>query len=164
MGFLLRLQGNLEEAEPYYREVLEGRRRVQGDEHPETLGSINNLGSLLNKLARYDEAAEVLLAGEAAARRVHIGGNAWVLGNYLAKLGEAQIMLVKYPEAEKTLLEAYRLLAAGLGDDHPRTIKTVNQLLTLYESWHAAEPGKDYDDKVVEWGKKRVKESDANWP
>jgi tetratricopeptide (TPR) repeat protein len=40
-------QGKLSEAEPYYREALEGRRRVLGDEHPDTLTSINNMGVLL---------------------------------------------------------------------------------------------------------------------
>ena len=44
MGFLLQSQGKHEEAEPYFREALEGSRRVLGDDHPETLRAINNTG------------------------------------------------------------------------------------------------------------------------
>ena len=40
MGRLLQNQGKLGEAEPYLREALEGRRRVLGDDHADTLRSI----------------------------------------------------------------------------------------------------------------------------
>ncbi|MCO6435482.1 MAG: serine/threonine protein kinase [Phycisphaerae bacterium] len=151
MGGLLEAQGKLAEAMPYWREALEGNRRVLGDNHPATLNSINNMGYLLNKMGRYDDAAKVLLAGESAARRVYTGDNTMWLGNYLAKLGEAQSGLRKYPDAEATFLEAHGLLAAGFGDDHARTTKTINQLIALYDAWHAAEPGKGYDARAAEW-------------
>ncbi len=48
MGNLLKSMGKLEEAMPYSRESLEGRRRVLGDDHPRTLTSINNMGLLLH--------------------------------------------------------------------------------------------------------------------
>ena len=56
MGILMYKQGKLEEAEPYYREVLEGRRRVLGDEHPETLRSIYNMGVTMIQQGKLDEA------------------------------------------------------------------------------------------------------------
>jgi hypothetical protein len=46
-GGLFWEQGKLSEAEPYYREALEGNRRVRGDEHPITVKSINRLNELL---------------------------------------------------------------------------------------------------------------------
>ena len=49
-------QGKFAEAEPYYREALEKRRRVLGEEHPDTLVSINNMATLLEKQGRLDEA------------------------------------------------------------------------------------------------------------
>ena len=56
MGFLLEQQGKLAEAEPYYREALESRRRVLGDTHTRTLYSANNMGVLLRLLGRFAEA------------------------------------------------------------------------------------------------------------
>jgi non-specific serine/threonine protein kinase/serine/threonine-protein kinase len=48
--------GKYSEAEPYWREALEGRRRILGDEDPQTLNSITGLGMLLWKMGRYSEA------------------------------------------------------------------------------------------------------------
>jgi hypothetical protein len=48
--------GKLEKAEPYFREDLEGMRRVLGDDHPDTLTSINNMGGLLYSQGKLDEA------------------------------------------------------------------------------------------------------------
>ena len=44
---LLSDQGKLSEAEPLYRESLEGRKRVLGPDHPSTLDSLNNLNNLV---------------------------------------------------------------------------------------------------------------------
>jgi len=151
LGTLLWALGRAAEAEPYAREALQGQRRVLGNDHQETLTSTNNMGTLLNELGRYGDAAEVLQAGELAARRAWTGDNARWLGNYLAKLGEARVGKGEFPTAEKTLLEAYTLLSAGFGEDHARTTKTIERTIKLYESWDAAEPGKGYDAKAAEW-------------
>ena len=140
MGELLARIGKYEEAERYFLEALECRRRVLGDEHPDTLLSISNMGTLLNKLSRHDEAAELLQAGEAAARQVWTGDNARRLGSYLGKLGKARAGQGEFPAAEKTLLEAHALLSAGFGADHSNTVKTIGRIVDLYDAWHAAEP------------------------
>ena len=56
MGGLLRAEGRLAEAEPYWREALEKFRRTLGEEHPDTLVSIGNMGSLLRDQGRLAEA------------------------------------------------------------------------------------------------------------
>ena len=43
-SLLLQEQGKLSEAEPLYREALEGRWRTLGDAHPITLSSTSNFG------------------------------------------------------------------------------------------------------------------------
>ena len=53
--------------------------------------------------------------------------------------------------------------AAGFGDDK-RTTKTVERLITLYDSWHAAEPGKGYDANAAEWRAKLPEEVDEATP
>ncbi len=52
MGVLLQEMGKNEEALPYFREALEGRRRVLGDEHTDTLVSINSRGLLLKSIGK----------------------------------------------------------------------------------------------------------------
>src|SRR5262249_1639086 len=53
-------QGKYKEAEEFYRESLEPKRRVLGNLHRNTLNNLNNLGDLLRRQGKYEE-AEVLL-------------------------------------------------------------------------------------------------------
>ncbi len=50
------------EAERYFREALETQRRVLGDDHPSTLRSMNELGRLLHRQGRLDQAETMFLA------------------------------------------------------------------------------------------------------
>ncbi len=54
----LQAQGKLAEAEPYFREALEGNRRVLGDDHPNTLIIIKNLIALYDVRGKPEKAAE----------------------------------------------------------------------------------------------------------
>ena len=68
----LQAQGKYNEAEPLYREALEGRRATLGNRHPNTLSSINNLGGLL--YAKGNLAAAERLCREALeVRRATLG-------------------------------------------------------------------------------------------
>ena len=158
MGSLYTDMGDYAEAEPYFREALEGHRRVLGDGHHMTLRQVNNMGFLLNKLGRYEEAAKMLKESEPAARRVWTRPGPGVLGNYLAKLGEAQIGLGQYADAEATILEAFQLQHDDFDKDPARRIGAINQLVRLYEAWHGAEPGQGYDAKAAEWRAKLPEE------
>ena len=53
-------QGSLDEARPLYEEALQASRETLGDRHPDTLGSINNLGMLLKAQGSLDEARPLL--------------------------------------------------------------------------------------------------------
>ncbi len=48
-------QGRYDEAEPLYLETLETRKRVLGDDHPDTGISSHNLGCLYRDQGRHDE-------------------------------------------------------------------------------------------------------------
>jgi tetratricopeptide (TPR) repeat protein len=56
LAVVLYLRGNLAEAEPLYRKSLEGRRKVLGSRHPDTLASLVNLAALLGKQGKRAEA------------------------------------------------------------------------------------------------------------
>eukprot|EP00964_Phaeocystis_antarctica_P066951 scaffold40515_cov61-Phaeocystis_antarctica.AAC.1 len=53
MGALLQAVGKLGEAKPPYEEAMQGKRETMGDRHPDTLASINNLGTLLRPWASW---------------------------------------------------------------------------------------------------------------
>jgi hypothetical protein len=70
MGTLLRDSGRLAEAEPLYREALEKRRRVLGEDHPHTLVSLGNMGILLARQGKPAEAEPFLLDSHEKRSRV----------------------------------------------------------------------------------------------
>jgi tetratricopeptide (TPR) repeat protein len=53
---VLQLQGRYEEAETLNRRALEGWEKELGEDHPNTLISVNNLASVLQDQGRYEEA------------------------------------------------------------------------------------------------------------
>ena len=48
--------GRYEEAETMHRRAFKGKEKVLGPEHPDTLASVNNLGSVLESQGKYEEA------------------------------------------------------------------------------------------------------------
>lgn len=148
LGSLLQDQGKLEEAEQYYLESHEGRRRLYGESHIKTLISSNNYGSLLNSLGRFHDASVTLSKGEPAARNLW-GEKADLLGSYLSKLGQAQVGVGLYSEAESTLLEAYSLLVESSGTAHENAQACIATLESLYTAWNIDLPGNGYDIKAA---------------
>ena len=67
---LFRSQGKHAEAELIEGEVLGVRRRVLGEEHPDTLNSEYNVALLISDLGQYAEAERMLQATLEARRRV----------------------------------------------------------------------------------------------
>ena len=57
----------------------------------------------------------------------------------------------RFAEAEKNLLEALPVFQELYGGMHNETLGCVQSLVELYTKWHAAEPGKGYDAKAVQW-------------
>jgi hypothetical protein len=63
--------GKLGEAEPLFREALEGSRRTLGDAHPQTLVSINNMAHLLLVRGELAEAEPLYREALEGLRRAH---------------------------------------------------------------------------------------------
>ncbi len=148
MGALLRTQGKLTEAEPYYREALEGYRRVRGDDHQYTLISKSNLALLLVDLGNAVEAEQ--LAGEAVvAARETLGAEHWWHGNFLGKHGRALAALERFDDAESALLEAHGILQTALGDEHEQTKRVVGYLADLYDAWGKPEKAAEWRAKLA---------------
>ena len=54
----------------------------------------------------------------------------------------------RYKEAEKYLLEAVKGRRLKLGDNHPHTLESVNNLITLYEAWKKPEKADQWRAKL----------------
>ncbi|MBM4115567.1 MAG: tetratricopeptide repeat protein, partial [Phycisphaerae bacterium] len=157
MGSLLRAQGKLAEAEPYYREALEKRRRTLGEEHPDTLGSVSLIVRLNIDQNKAQEGLNLITPFEPAARKAFTGGNARRLADFLTAFGRARVGVgfdaERFALAEANLLEAHAiyLAAKDRGPAHKDTLACAQALVDLYTAWDKSEPGKGYDQKAAEW-------------
>ncbi|OBT60492.1 hypothetical protein VE03_10079 [Pseudogymnoascus sp. 23342-1-I1] len=146
LGWVLEKQGKYEEAEAMQRRALEGREKVLGVEHPDTLTSVSQLGSVLEKQGKYEE-AEAMNIGWVLERRgkyeeaeaMHwraLEGSEKVLGaehpNTLTSVSNVGLMLSrqgKYEEAEAMQRRALEGSGKVLGVEHPDTLAAMGQLV-----------------------------------
>jgi tetratricopeptide (TPR) repeat protein len=129
---LLINQKKFAEAEPMCRDVLERRRRVLGDNHPDTLIANNVMGLVLRRQDRDAEAIPYVRETLAISRRVN-GATHPDTFLYAHNLG-LLLMDQKQPaEAESLLREVVQEGGAALGRDHAYVLSATNflgQLLT----------------------------------
>jgi len=139
--------GKYNDAEPHLIESLVIRRRVLGDEHPDTLTSIHNMGNLLYQQGKYEEA--MLYCAEALETQRRVLGDEHpdtlmsidTMGRLLFEQG-------KYEEAMPFFAEAMETRRRVLGDEHPDTLWTINALIKLYEAWDKPEEAQKYREML----------------
>ena len=115
------------ETEALYRRALEGYEKALGAEHPDTLSSVNNLGSLLRNKGDYEGAAALyrraLEGKEKALGAEHPSTLSSVnnLGSLLSDKGD-------YEGAEALYRRALEGREKALGAEHPETLRNASNL------------------------------------
>jgi len=66
-----RTQSDFAKAEPLYLRVIDGRRRLYGDDHRETLRAVDGLAQLCNFQGEFDRAVALYVPALEASRRAH---------------------------------------------------------------------------------------------
>jgi CHAT domain-containing protein len=128
---LLQDQGKYKEAEEMGRRVLNEKEKVLGNEHPETLKSVNILAITLRSQGKYAEAEAML--------RQALEGLEMIVGNQhpltLTTRGRLALVLqdqCRYREAEAVNQQVLEGSEKVLGMDHPDTLASINnQALVL---------------------------------
>ena len=142
-----RLEVSLDEAEPLYDRTLGLRRRVFGDEHPNTLRAAANQAGLYMKRGRYDEAETLYALAVAGARQSLPEGHANT-ARYLRGHGRALLKVTRYDEAETTLIEARELSEKAHGPADDRTVEAIESLIELYETRGDGEAAATWRSKI----------------
>jgi len=165
VGTVLLEQNKFVEAEPFFRDALEKRRSLLGEDHPDTLRLVKNLGSTLRGQGKFKEAIDVLAPAEQPARKAFTGDNAPRMAMFLASLGRARVGAGFDPDrfrlAEANLLEAYPIVAAANGEQHTDSIVCMQGLVNLYTAWNAAEPTPKHASDLAAWQAKLDAAMDA---
>lgn len=126
-GRCLKYDGRYHEEETMCRIVLKHREKVLGPKHPDTLASINNLGSVLSGQGKYEEAEAMHQQALRDGERVW-GPEHPATITSINNLGLVLYNQGKYEEAEGMYRQALRDREKVQGPEHPDTITSVNNL------------------------------------
>ncbi|HJM56565.1 MAG TPA: tetratricopeptide repeat protein, partial [Planctomycetota bacterium] len=121
-------EGDGREPEPSLRKALEAKRRTLGDGHPDTLTVIKDLGLLLQKRSKLDEAEPLLREALVGFRRT-LGDDNADTQTLVDKLGALLIKQDNHAEAEPLLREslAFKRQALGNAESDWRPLYDVQQ-------------------------------------
>ncbi len=106
------------------RQALAERRRVLGEDHPDTIESVANLGVYLLALGRTDEASPYYREALDTSRRVWGNDHPRTL-TCIANTGNLLVGKGQLGEAEGYLREALEGRRRVLGEDHPNTLQSL---------------------------------------
>jgi serine/threonine protein kinase len=134
---------------PHARWALEQRRKLKGDDHYETIGTMNLVVNLLQSLGRFDEAMP--LANESvdrATRALPVGHSTrtsalGAMGNLLHHQG-------KFVEAERFYRQVLDETRRAHGEAHAETLTAMNNVAGLLMSQGRAAEAEPLYRQVVE--------------
>ncbi|HLN27317.1 MAG TPA: tetratricopeptide repeat protein [Gemmataceae bacterium] len=120
-------------AQPHLERAVEICRRVLGEEHPDTLASMNDLAVLYQAQGQFAKAEQLYSKTVEIRRRVQGEEHPDTLGsmNNLAALYQAQGKLAK---AEPLCVKTLEFNRRVLGEEHPDTLGAMNNLAALYQA------------------------------
>ncbi|KAF4633228.1 hypothetical protein G7Y89_g4890 [Cudoniella acicularis] len=133
--------GRHDEAERTVSQVLEIREKVLGQEHPDTLASMNNLALMFSNQGRWKEAEELGIQVLEMTKRV--------LGrehpDTLMSMNNLALTFWKqgrWKEAEELGIQVLEIRKRVLGQEHPDTLISMNNLAITFSKqgrWKEAE-------------------------
>ncbi len=126
-------QGRYEDALPYAIQCYELCQRDFGEQHPDTLNTLNNLAVLYQNIGDYTQAEplyqQTLKISQDVLGNQHPDTAASL--NNLALLYQA---MGDYPRAKPLHQQALKIRQDVLGDQHPDTVNSLNSLAELYNA------------------------------
>ena len=153
-GLLLTSLGDPESAELKLSKALEGRKRVLGAEHPDTLNSKRNMA--LAQQSRGDfERAEENFRTVLEARRQVLGEDHPQTLDSILDIGVVKLRQAEYEQAELYFRQAVQGRRELLGDDHPSTLLAINNLGVLMRRMGRMEEARGYYTEALE-GRRQV--------
>jgi serine/threonine protein kinase len=140
--------GIYDAAYPLQESALASRRRILGEEHPDTITSISNMGVLLDRQGKLAEAEPYL--SEALEKRRRVLGEEHP--DTLISIINMGLLLQaqgKLAEAEPICRDALEKRRRVLGEEHPDTLISINNMgLLLHAQGKFAEAEPYYRDAL----------------
>ncbi|KAJ6517602.1 hypothetical protein DFH09DRAFT_1195308 [Mycena vulgaris] len=123
--------GKAEKANQLALTLVDDRRKLLGDDHPDTLEAICLLACTYDELGQFTNAEE-LLAGVLEKQKTILSDKHPDTMRSMVKLGWTYLNLGKLQEAEGLLTVVLDLRREMLGDSHPETLRAMQELARAY--------------------------------
>jgi len=153
LGVALNSGDKIKRATPYIRQAMEGRIKVLGEAHSDTLYSMCYLGVNLSRQGMKDEAL-ALLDDAIAKAKANFPKDDWNIPDCMAWKGQALDYLEMYPEADKILEESYQLFLIAKGPDHEFTYNALKCGLDATTNWQESDNPPENSDRKDVWQKR----------
>jgi DNA polymerase III delta prime subunit len=141
--------GQYKAAEELFVQVMETRKRVLGDEHPDTLISMNNLASTYRDQGRSNEAEELEVQVMQTRKRV-LGDEHPDTLTSMANLALTYRNQGRWAEAEELEVQVMQTRKRVLGDKHPDTLISIGNLASTYWNQGRLKEAEELQVQVME--------------
>src|SRR6266508_590527 len=147
-GVYLRSRGQYQLARELHEQALVGRRRVLGDDHPDTLSTMNNLAVTQRALSDLQGARELHEQALVGCRRV-LGDDHPDTLSTMSNLAVTQRALSDLQGARELHEQALVGCRRMLGDDHPDTLSTMNYLAVTRRALSDLQGARDLHEQTL---------------
>jgi len=124
--------GLYDESQPLLEESLNIRRKILGNDNPETLHSISSMGALLIEQGKVSQAESYFREAMEGQIRI-LGYNDPATFRSMNNYGAILYYQSKFDEAEKYWREALEGRRRVLGETHSETLSSINNLAALLQ-------------------------------
>ena len=133
LGYIYSEGGRWKEAENLWLLVMETRKRVLGQEHPDSLRSMANLASTYWNRGRWKEAEELEVLVMETRKRV-LGQEHPDTLTSMANLASTYWSQGRWKEAEELEVFVMETRKRVLGEEHPDSLRSVANLASTYRN------------------------------
>lgn len=144
---------SLEKAEKVLNLALEIRKKNLGDNHPDTVISMDNLANLFYEKGLYALAEPLYLTAMEISEKI-FGKEHEEVATNLNNLGNLYLDLGKYEQSENFFLEAIKIREGIYGSDQKELAKVYNDIAMLYHKLNKFEQAETFYLRAL-----RIKES-----
>ncbi|KAH8708390.1 kinesin light chain [Phaeosphaeriaceae sp. PMI808] len=144
-------------SEELFVHVMEMRKRVLGDEHPDTLTSMANLASTYRNQGRWKEAEELEVQVIETSARV-LGDEHPDTLTSMANLASTYRNQGRWKEAEELEVQVMETRKRVLGDEHPDTLTSMANLASTYRNQGRWKEAEELEVQVMETRKRVLRD------
>jgi tetratricopeptide (TPR) repeat protein len=130
-GMCLYDDGRYNEAEKLFEQVMETKKRVLGEEHPDTLLIMHNLALMFWIHGQWKEAEELEVQIMAIQQKM-LGEEHPLTLTSMANLASTFLGQREWGKAEELFMQVIETQKRVLGKDHPSTLASMGNLASIY--------------------------------